>query len=96
LHFGSTSQTEDERGQGAATAIDPGVRDESLLAEVMKTLFPDAGLPAVLGARLIRNGFIRINKGLFTGDLYVMPEQIASVADQTVHLSVTADSLIKD
>lgn len=96
LHFGSSTQTANEDGKGAASAVDPDMREESLIDSFMKTIFGDSSLPEVIRSRLILNGFIKIDSnGLFTEDLYAMPEQIANAAGQDVHLTVTGDSLIK-
>lgn len=52
-------------------------------------------VPDAAKERLARLGFLRVDAaGLFTGDRYVASDEIASVQDEDVHLSVPADKLI--
>lgn len=51
--------------------------------------------PDELREQLSRHGFIRVKTGLLQRDRVVLPEQISSVTDSELHLSVNRDQLIK-
>jgi hypothetical protein len=95
LYMGASSPTENELGEGAATAPNPDLRDDTLVDDIAKVFAPD-DLPEVLRNRLLHNGFIRIDSaGLFAADRYVLPDQIAGVSGDRVRLKVSRDELIK-
>ena len=74
-----------------AAADDPSVTVPPLAAVYLdgSGLHPDAR------ARLARTGFVRVDaKGLFAGDRYVEPDQIADVSDDRGRLSVPRDQLL--
>ncbi|MFN7024485.1 MAG: hypothetical protein ACK4QP_08165 [Pseudorhizobium sp.] len=74
------------------STLEPG---HSLLDFVADSLRTDE-VPEPLRARLQRHGFIRVDAaGLFAADRYVMPDQIASVAEDQVMLNVDKDMLVK-
>ena len=52
-------------------------------------------VPEELRQRLLRNGFLRVDRGLFGHDRYVLPDQIASVRDGEVILSASRDDLVR-
>lgn len=75
-----------------STGKDPDVNPlEATLAEVFS---PD-DLPRELRRRLLRHGFIRIDKGLFRHDRFVAADQIAAVQGDKVLLSISADEVAK-
>ncbi len=50
----------------------------------------------ILDDRMLREGYVRVDsKGLFSKDVIVRPEQIASVQENIVHLNVPDDELPK-
>jgi hypothetical protein len=54
-------------------------------------------VPGPLRARLPRSGYIKVDGGfLIETDRYVPADRIASVSDDTVHLKVSKDQLIKE
>lgn len=86
-------------------ATDPGVepadidgtdkpRQESLLEEVAEA-FGGEQLPEALRAKLLREGYIRLDSGLLAADRYIVPSQIASAAGDEVTLNVEKDQLVK-
>src|SRR5436190_22708066 len=79
LYMGEASEETLERGEGPATARDPNKTGDTLFEDLAEVFAPD-NLPEVLRARLLREGFIRVDgAGLFAADRYVTPDQIASV-----------------
>ena len=58
--------------------------------------FVDDDIPGTLRARLLRQGYIRIDSaGIFTADRYATADQIASVGEDRVVLTVTGDELME-
>lgn len=99
VYFGADSDEMKKHGAGAATAPDPSVRSDSLVEDVARGLFDVDGenLPEEMRQRLINEGYIRIDTaGLFRSDRFILPEQIARVHDEHVHLNVSKDDLLKD
>lgn len=100
VFLGSVTEEMDERGGGPATASSPAVRDDTLVDNLVEAFAVDEPLPETIRARLLRQGFIRIDvSGLFASDRFAMPEQIASVSDDRVRLRLTKeelDELVKD
>lgn len=95
VFLGAVSDKPYERGGGPATTPDPGWRDDSLIDNFAEALSPDDPLPEALRGRLLRQGFIRIDTaGLFASDRYATPEQIESVSEDIVRLSLMKDELI--
>ena len=53
-------------------------------------------LPEEIRQRLLMQGFVRIDAaGIFAADRYVLPEQIAGVADDELMLNVEKSELVK-
>lgn len=96
LYFGADSDEMQRHGAGAATAPNPNLRSDDLVQDVAQAVFGGDELPDEMRQRLINNGFLRIDTaGLFASDRYVLPEQIARVHDEHVHLNVAKDGLLK-
>lgn len=97
VYLGSVSEDVDAYGAGPATAYDPDLPGEgSLIDNIAEVFTADDKLPEVLRERLLRHGFIRIDSsGLFTGDRYVLPDQIATVSADRIYLNVAQDELIE-
>lgn len=71
-------------------------RDDDTLLDVIARSFRTDDLPEEVRARLLHQGFVRIDAdGLFAADRYVMPEQIDSVSGDRLMLNVTRDELMK-
>ena len=96
VYFGASSGEMENHGAGAATAPSPNMRKDTLIDDVARGIFDIDDLPEEMRQRLINEGFIRVDPtGLFKGDRYVLPEQIAAVHDDHVHLNVRMDDLLK-
>lgn len=64
------------------------------LAEQIGSFLSAKQLPRHEAERLLRLGYIEVeHKGLFAGDVFVSAEEIESVEQDTVRLSVPADDL---
>lgn len=71
-------------------------RDDDTLLDVIAKAFRTDDLPEEVRARLLHQGFVRIDAdGLFAADRYVMPEQIDSVSGDGLMLNVTRDELMQ-
>ncbi|WP_328341036.1 hypothetical protein [Micromonospora sp. NBC_00421] len=75
----------------ASTATDPGGSLDELI-ESAAVEEPD--VPADLAARLLRTGYLKVSTELArTGAVYVLADQIATVVDDRVRLSVPVGDL---
>ena len=80
---------------GSPSAADQGSRESSLIADLAHALVGGNSIPEVLRQRLLHDGYIRVNgSGLFSGHMYLLPEQIDVVATNTVAVNVTREELI--
>jgi hypothetical protein len=52
-------------------------------------------VPGDIRARLLSEGFVQTEGGLFSPDRYIMPHQILDVRDDHLRLNVLKDALIK-
>ena len=96
LYFGASSDEMMRHGPGAATAPDPSLRDNSLIDDIARGIFDSTDVPEEMQQRLINDGFIRIDAaGIFTGDRFVLPEQIDHVDGNNVYLNISRDGLLK-
>lgn len=50
-------------------------------------------MPKELQERMYRHGFLKVDPGLFHRDRYVLLDNVNSVMDSEVHLSITKDEL---
>ena len=98
VHFGAASETQHELGVGPATATSadsPIVGRDTLIGSIAEVFDPN-DMPEQLQQKLLLSGYIRLDTaGLFAADRYITPDQIASVADDKVQLSVSRDQLVK-
>jgi hypothetical protein len=82
----------EDRGAGATSpAFDMAQRDD-LIAVLADALMPNE-LPEELAERLMNNGYILMNVGLFRRDRFIMPDRIAGVYDGKVRLTVSRDQM---
>lgn len=96
VYMGASSPVANDMGTGAATTDNTELRGDSLIDVVARAAFDDDDMPEELRARLEHDGFIRIDSdGIFSSDRYVLPEQIATVANDRVTLTVNKADLIK-
>jgi hypothetical protein len=100
IRYGEASEEALDRGRGpAGTSDDALAEEEGLLGDLTLGF---AGTPEddreseTIRARMLRSGYIRINtSGLFASDRYVLPENIASVDEESIKLKVHKDKLLK-
>jgi hypothetical protein len=98
VHFGAASETQQELGTGPAAparADDPDMRRDTIIDNIAEAFSPNE-VPQELQEKLLVSGYVRLDtSGLFASDRFITPDQIASVADDKVQLSVTRDQLLK-
>jgi len=102
VYLGSASQNELDRGEGPASegTVDGqldrnlnGLPDNSFV-DLLADAFNTEEMPTELVERLRSNGFVRINSnGVFASDRFATADQIASVTEDEVHLTVTDEEL---
>jgi hypothetical protein len=96
VYLGELPEIDEQFGQGQLAPSAADGSEGSLIEEFARAIVLTEQVPDIWRERLLSHGFIRINStGLFTADRYVMPAQIASVADDRVMLCVSRDRLIK-
>jgi hypothetical protein len=80
---------------GSVTADQPAVSPHSFVDDLAQALAP-AALPDAIRARLLREGFIRIDtSGIFAADRYALATEIRSVSEAGVMLDATRDELVR-
>jgi hypothetical protein len=98
VHFGAASETQQELGTGPAApapADDPNMRRDTIIDNIAEAFSP-GDVPQELQEKLLVSGYVRLDTaGLFARDRFITPDQIASVMDDKVQLSVTRDQLAK-
>lgn len=80
--------------ESAGTSYNPERDNSNFLQDIAGALVGTDDLPEVLVNRMNRSGYIQIDTGLLQRDRYVLPEHIASVSDEEVHLRVGRDEVI--
>jgi hypothetical protein len=98
VFLGEASGTAAQEGLGPQTADDPSADRPATWTDAIAYAFgADDDVPEVVQNRLRYNGFIKIDgDGLFAPDRYVLPEQIARVANGRVYLRASRDELVKE
>ena len=81
-------------GPETATVHEQDTGRGSLVENFAEALGAGEELPEVFRARLLRNGYVKVDAGLLASDRYVMADQIAAVAGDRVELHVSKDELI--
>jgi hypothetical protein len=81
----------------SAETVQPNLPPERrTLIDQIADAFHGDDIPETLRQRLLRNGFVRLDAtGLFAADRYVQPDQIASVAEDSITLTVGRDELVE-
>lgn len=98
VHFGAASETQQELGTGPATnspADDPQMRRDTIIDNIAEAFHPNE-VPEQLENKLLMSGYIRMDAdGIFAADRFIAPDQIASVSENKVFLTVNRDQLVK-
>lgn len=94
VYLGAADEKAIATGTAPATTPEPVPREHTFLEDLGRAFAPHQP-PEAVRARLLRHGFIRIDAaGLFASDRYAMPEHIAYVSGDGIHLGVGRDQLI--
>jgi hypothetical protein len=67
---------------------------DSLIENLAEALTGTDEIPEQIRNHLLRMGFIRVDTGMLRKDRFATDDQIASVAGEHVHLSISGDDLI--
>ena|SRR5258708_815829 len=94
MYLGAAEPKADERGEGPESAPPRDTGNEGLVQDIAKVFAPNE-LPKEIQQTLLRDGFIRINGGLFSSPRYALPEHIESISGDHVRLRITRDELIR-
>lgn len=91
VYFGDEDATTPEAD--VATPSERATRDNTIV-DVLAEAFRTEDLPQELRERLQVHGFVKVSTGMLRSDRFVLPEQIASVTGEAVHLDAAFDELI--
>lgn len=97
LFFGAASDAEVAEGVVPSTTTTAPDSVRNTFVGALADIFDDHDdIPEELAERLRYHGFIKVDGNWLGADRYVMPEQIASVNDEGVHLNTKRDYLIEE
>jgi len=91
VYFGDEDATTPQAD--VATPSERATRDDTVV-DVVAEAFRSEDMPEELRQRLQLHGFVKVSTGMLRSDRYVLPEQIASVTGEAVHLNVAHDELL--
>lgn len=69
-------------------------QDSSFVEDIADVFTDWPRLPEEMRERLLRSGFVRIDRGLLKSDVIAMPDQITSVTEDAVYLNAAEDKLL--
>ena len=69
-------------------------RHDNLIMHIAEALAGMPDIPEEVQARLLRYGYIQIDRGLMQSDAVASGEQIASITDDTIYLNAAEDMLL--
>jgi len=96
VYLGELTEVDENFGPGESSPSMVDGSEGSLIEEFARAIVLTEEVPDLWRERLLSHGFIRISStGLFTADRYVMPAQIARVANDRVMVCVSRDRLMK-
>lgn len=81
-------------GTEAVTAAPENHQRDSLIENIAEAVIITSDENPELEARLLRSGYIRIDRGLMRGDRFAGSDDIAAVIDDRVVLKLSEDQLI--
>jgi hypothetical protein len=99
IHLGhSLPEKEPSATEKLNQDLTPSQEIAATFAQMVETLFdPQDEIEEVVQKRLYQHGFIRIDaKGLLAGDRYVLADDIETVKNGEVHLSLKRDEIFSD
>lgn len=91
VHFGGEDFAELDADAGARPSEG---WENSFFGALVDALFGRDNIPHETEVRLLREGYIHIDGGLFVNDRFAVPDQIATVTDEQVRLNVRGDELV--
>jgi hypothetical protein len=101
VYFGAVSQEDDERGLGPQSVSRSDEPNEGTTVAgfafggVISPVDDLGDVEEVLRKRMLREGFVKVDtSGLFSSDVFVLPDQIESISNEAIHLRVSQDKLI--
>lgn len=95
VYFGNTTETGADPGLAPVTGGATGQRDDSLFDTLAEAFGGGETLPETFRERLAREGYLQIDSaGLFAGDRFATPDQIAEVREDRVTLNVDREELV--
>ena len=94
VYLGTTSDEAEAYTTESASVPDPDLyRDDSFVEDIAE-VFAGEEMPEEVRERLLTNGYLHIEGGLFGNDQYAMGNQVAGVDDEGVHLNTTSEHLL--
>ncbi len=66
---------------------------EDTFIDIVAQVFDPISIPKEIQARMYRHGFLKIETGLFSDDRYVLLDNVASIHNDKVQLSINKDQL---
>jgi hypothetical protein len=95
IYLGASPVEAGDYEMPAPTTSDVPDRNESFIENVAEAFADYDQIPEELRERLLHDGYLRIDRGgLFSTDGFVLPEQIASITQDKVHLNIDKDGVI--
>ncbi|MEQ8675171.1 MAG: hypothetical protein RLP44_20710 [Aggregatilineales bacterium] len=92
VYFGDEDPT--KPGAETSTRNADTMKEGTWVTEIAEALYGNDRMPEELRARFARYGYIKIDRGLFSGDRYAVLDSVTAVSDDTVHLDIDKDELL--
>lgn len=105
VFLGEVAQATRDQAAGPSTSIESSADEETYApnfafggAVGMKDDLGEAegGASETIRNRLLRNGYVHVDTGLFSTDKVVLTEQIKDVEEEKLVLNVSAEQLLRD
>lgn len=93
-HIGDVEWVRFAEDRAATPSGGEDALENTLVAEVAEALTEDDRFPEELRSRMLRHGYLRIDRSVIQRDAYALADHIENVADGTVYLNVPSDELI--
>lgn len=84
----------DRPGPETASVVVDDTPDD-IVENIAEVFSGDHNLPESLRKRLLRHGYLRIDTGILSSDRFALLDQVVSVTDDEVHLTVESTELAK-
>jgi hypothetical protein len=83
---------------GAETATTAGydrTQESGFVQDLARAFAGDDNIPEPIRARMLRHGYVRVDTGILSGDVFFMPDQINAISEDSVSLAVTKGELTR-